>query len=262
VTRDWSISHKGQRRGPFATSAGVQKVVSGEIDAGVRAAHGNNFFASFWRGHYSLPFSFWVVGFFGNLLIVLAIGLSAIFFMRADFDPYLIFAYLGAIWLGVVLWVLFHGVGTWRSASRYAEHMSARGKSRRWANLARLVVVGAAVGSVALFARTGAPQLSEGWRIAFRNDPAIPDFALTVMRNGTELEIAGGLKYGLASDFDKIVRALPQMRIVHLDSVGGRIGEAVKLARLIRERGLATYVSWRCLSACTIAFASGRANAG
>jgi len=192
------------------------------------------------------------------LLILFAIGVSAIFFRRADFDPYLILAYLGAIWLGVGMWVLFHGVGTWRSASRYAENMSARGKSRRWAKLARMVVVGVAVGSVALLASTGAPQLAEGWRIAFRNDPAIPDFALRVIRAGTELEIEGGLKYGLASDFDKVVRASPKIRIVDLNSVGGRIGEAEKLARLIRERGLTTYVSWRCLSACTIAFASGR----
>jgi hypothetical protein len=242
----------------FATRLLAPAAIRGSGSPASLAAQDNGFFVNFWRGHYSLPFSFWVVGFFGILLIVFAIGLSLIFFNRADFDPYLLFAYLVAIWLGTGMWALFHGVGTWRSSRRHAARMSAQGKSALWAKLARIVVVGGAMGLVAGFARTATPQLAEGWRIAFRNDPAIPGFALRVMRNGTELEIAGGLKYGLASDFDKLVRAFPLIETVRLDSAGGRIGEAVKLARLIRERGLATYVSRQCLSACTIAFASGR----
>jgi hypothetical protein len=56
----------------------------------------------------------------------------------------------------------------------------------------------------------------------------------------------------------KILNASRQMRVVHLDSVGGRIGEAAKLNSLIRERQLDAYVSANCLSACTIAFAGGR----
>jgi hypothetical protein len=46
--------------------------------------------------------------------------------------------------------------------------------------------------------------------------------------------------------------------VVHLNSDGGRIGEAKKLYRTIQKRGLATYTSDRCQSACTIAFAAGR----
>src|SRR5262249_28257968 len=49
-----------------------------------------------------------------------------------------------------------------------------------------------------------------------------------------------------------------QLKTVHLDSVGGRLGEGEKLFTLIHERGLNTYVSSRCLSACTLAFAGGR----
>jgi hypothetical protein len=78
------------------------------------------------------------------------------------------------------------------------------------------------------------------------------------MRNGTELEVAGGFKFGLADDVEKLLRASPQVKIIHLNSDGGRIGEAAKLARLLRSRKLTTYTSSRCLSACSLAFASGQ----
>src|SRR5262245_5960125 len=78
------------------------------------------------------------------------------------------------------------------------------------------------------------------------------------MRDGTEAEIVGGLKYGLTDDFLKILGASRQVKVVHLDSIGGRLGEGERLFDIIRSRGLTTYVSSKCLSACTLAFAGGR----
>ena len=106
--------------------------------------------------------------------------------------------------------------------------------------------------------KDGAPQIIETWRIAFQNDPGIPDYSIRVMRDGTEAEIVGGLKYGLADDFVKILGASRHVKIVHLDSTGGRLGEGEKLYEIIRSRGLTTYVSSKCMSACTLAFAGGR----
>ena len=217
-----------------------------------------NFFSKFWRGEYSLPISFWIVGFFGNLLVLLGIGIARFLLQGADFDPYLIFASLGGSWLSVGIWALFQSVGTWRSARRYSAERATKGRINVWAVLAQLLIVCGLVGLLSELAQTGAPQLAATWRIAFQNDPDTPDFTLRVMRNGTELEIAGGLKYGLASDAERIMRASPHVKVVHLNSNGGRIGEAEKLARLIRQRGLITYTSQQCASACTIAFAAGR----
>ncbi|MFX7559753.1 hypothetical protein ABTJ75_18850, partial [Acinetobacter baumannii] len=77
------------------------------------------------------------------------------------------------------------------------------------------------------------------------------------MNDGREAEIAGGIKYGLTRDFERLLDAQPGIRVVHLDSVGGRIGEGKKLNALIRARGLDTYVEANCMSACTLAFAGG-----
>jgi hypothetical protein len=100
--------------------------------------------------------------------------------------------------------------------------------------------------------------LAEAYNIAFLNDPDIPDYAIRVMRDGTEAEIVGGFKYGLTDDFIKILSASRSIKVVHLDSVGGRLGEGRRLYELIRERGLTTYVSGQCMSACTLAFAGGK----
>ncbi len=57
------------------------------------------------------------------------------------------------------------------------------------------------------------------------DDPDVPDYTIHLLNGGTEIEIAGGIKYGLAEDFRKILKASGQVRVVHLDSIGGRLGE-------------------------------------
>ena len=52
--------------------------------------------------------------------------------------------------------------------------------------------------------------------------------------------------------------AFPGVRVVHLDSPGGRVGEGKKLHALIRAHKLDTYVETSCQSACTLAFTAGR----
>lgn len=90
------------------------------------------------------------------------------------------------------------------------------------------------------------------------DDSVLPDYVIRVMRDGTEVEIVGGFKTSLAADTAKVLAALPHVRVIHLDSPGGRRAEGLKLFDLIRARGLSTYVASRCMSACTLAFAGGR----
>ena len=45
------------------------------------------------------------------------------------------------------------------------------------------------------------------------------------MRDNSEIEISGGFKFGLTEDFEKAMREFPGIHVVHLNSVGGRIGE-------------------------------------
>ena len=123
--------------------------------------------------------------------------------------------------------------------------------------LAQANVVLGALALAAALALSSAPSLFEVYRMAFLGDPDIPNYGFRTMRGGTEAEIVGGFKYGLARDFTALMDANPDLRIVHLDSVGGRIGEARHLYRALKARGLETYVAAGCYSACTMAFAAG-----
>jgi hypothetical protein len=221
------------------------------------SAH-TNFFLRFWRGEYSLPISYWVVSFLGNVIVITVIGVMAAAFQVADFNPYLWAGYIVLLWLLVAGWGVIHLVGVWRSATRYQQEKRSQNKSPVWGILAQIALIIGAINLVSQVVKDGVPQLREIGGVAFENDPSVPDYAIRVMRNGTELEIAGGFKYGLADDVAKLMRDSPQVKVVHLNSVGGRLGEAKTLARLIRTKGLTTYTSSRCVSACTIAFGAGR----
>lgn len=110
---------------------------------------------------------------------------------------------------------------------------------------------------VLVFAR-GTPQLVEFYRMAFQNDPRFPDGEFKLLAGGRELSFSGGIKYGVAEALAQELKAAPEVRVLHLHSPGGRLRDASKLAQLVRERGLETYVSNQCLSACTMVFAAGQ----
>lgn len=211
----------------------------------------------FWRGEYSLALSFWVIA---PLVAILAFALpeGVGYLVRAqDFDPSLILAAIVVIWTIVVVAQLYLTVGVWRSAANHRLSTTI-GKRGLWSVAAQAVLLVAALNLLRVFVLTAVPELIEGARMALLDDPGLPPYSMRLMRDGTEAEIAGGFKYGLERDAQTLFASAPQLRVVHLNSAGGRLGEAIKLARLIRARGVVTYTSVACVSACTIAYVAGR----
>lgn len=212
----------------------------------------------FWRGECSLALSFWVIA---PLVIAVAVALpeGVGYVVRAqDFNPFIILAAIVSIWSIVVLAQLYLTVGVWRAAAEHRLDRIIAGGTGLWGVAAQLVLIVAALSLLRIFAQTAAPELTEGMRMAFLDDPALPPYSMRLMRDGTEAEIAGGFKYGLARDAEKLFASAPRLRVVHLNSAGGRVGEAIKLARAIRIRELVTYTSVACTSACTVAYTAGR----
>jgi len=223
-----------------------------------RAHRFDNFVAMNWRGEFSIAMTYWIFGFLANLLAwLVAVIVVAAFRAEDGYEPRSIFFSTFFVWVGILAISMWQTVGVWRSANRHIEQRALLNKKSPWARLAKLAVVLGVLRLVGTFLTTGWPQLLEMGRMSFLDDPDIPSYSIRVMRNGTEAEIAGGFKYGLTDDFSKILDASRQIKVVHLDSLGGRIGEAEKLNRLIRGKTLDTYVSANCMSACTIAFAGG-----
>lgn len=217
-----------------------------------------NWIGRHWQGTLPLWVSYWIVGVVGNLI---AFGL--VFLVTdtmtpdGDFEPVPIFVALVISWSIVVCVGIWQLVGIWRSASRYIRENAERDQPTFWGGAAKVAVVLGAVSLFAQIANAAAPQIKEVYRIAFLNDPDLPAYSLRLTRNGTELELVGGFKYGLDGDLQSVLAAAPDVRVLHLDSVGGRIGEAVKVAKTVGRHRLVTYVAANCLSACTVAFAGG-----
>jgi hypothetical protein len=161
-------------------------------------------------------------------------------------------------WLALLTAAGWQVTAVWRAAGRRIVESNRIGKYALWAGVAKLAMVLWSLQLAYLGFTLGVPQVSELIGITFLRDPGMPDYAIRVMANETEVEISGGLKDGLSKEFSDLLLKLPHIRVVHLNSPGGRLGEAKRLSTIIRERGVITYTSSRCVSACTIPFAAGR----
>lgn len=212
-----------------------------------------NFLVKHWRGDYSLGFSYWVIG---SLLTVIVVAITTAigssnglreFGPRASGTAILVF--YGFV-VTLTLWQL---VGIWRSADKHSQ----RGGKAFWAGLAKVMVVLGLLRAAGDFTTQGIPIMSEGAKLFVGIDNT-PPHQIRLLRDGAELELAGGMPFGTADAVKKSLDAAPAVHIIHLNSQGGRMNEAYQLYKTIKERNLSTYTSADCVSACSLAFLAGR----
>jgi hypothetical protein len=101
------------------------------------------------------------------------------------------------------------------------------------------------------------PVVSEHVRIAM-GDQQFAASRFRLLRAGTELEFSGGINFGAVDELARMLDAASEVRVLHLNSSGGRMAEADLMAAEVRKRQLITYVSEHCESACTHVFLAGR----
>jgi hypothetical protein len=212
-----------------------------------------NFIAKHWRGEYSLGISYWLFGFLVAIFIALMdIALSHFsdaMNLNTQNQGFLILVY----YIVTIMAAVWQIVGVLRSASA---HVS-RGGKHFWAVMAQVVVCLGAFQLFVSFIVNGVPLIREGIDM-IRGTDNIPPYSLRLMRNGTELELAGGIPIGTTDAVRNMLDSSPTVRVIHLNSTGGRITEANKLASLISQRQLITYTPTSCSSACALAFLAGR----
>lgn len=214
----------------------------------------SNYFLRHWRGELSLGISYWVNGglivslFATALIAVLILGMeSAGFSLRA-----IALGSLSLLILAVAIWV-WSVVGIWRSA----KHHVSRGGSRAWAIAARLMVVLGLLAMIGNFFESVLPQAREYGLIIVGKDP-LGKIAVKVAANGQAVIVEGALGEGAASEVETILNATPGAKLLVLNSNGGRILEAERLAMHVKNRSLDTYVEGICASACTYVFLAGK----
>jgi uncharacterized protein DUF4339 len=213
-----------------------------------------NYFIRHWRGELSLPISYWINNILSVLLIyALAALLGAIIGDGKTAGSASIAAAYSSYFLAALAISLWQMIGVWRSAT----HHPARGGKAFWAGLAKLMVIVGAIRMSADFANTFWPIISEHVRISLGDD-RFGTHRFRLLRDGTELEFSGGINVGVAKEFAQMLDAASQVHVLHLNSMGGRIAEADLMASKVRQRGLTTYVSEECDSACTHIFLAGK----
>lgn len=135
-----------------------------------------NFFIRYWRGGYSLPFSYWIVGILSGIVCAaIAIALSVLFASPDGYEPLRFFCFTISVWAFFTLLTFWNTVGLWRSASRYMVERWKHGRGTFWGGLVKFLVVVGMLFNVAYLFMTGVPQIVESYNMAFRGDPDLPD---------------------------------------------------------------------------------------
>lgn len=212
-----------------------------------------NFIIRHWRGHLSLTRSWFLVGgvlsavLFGVLAAGLALFSNASDSLQAIAGASLLFLGLFA---AVRIWA---GVGIWRSAGNHV----ARGGTQFWANIARFLLVLGVLASL-VQARNYGLMASEYVKLAMGKDALGKPAAMTVSDKGRVLLIDGVLSSGSWQVFRDLLNQNTHVEAVHLNSIGGRIFDADRIAGVIREHKFDAQVVEKCASACTIILLAGR----
>jgi hypothetical protein len=212
----------------------------------------SNVLLTHWHGDFGLGTAYWVIGALFTALFVAADRVLGDYLKSRDFGAQGTGAIIVFFFALSAIFVVWQTVGIWRSASKHA----GRGGKTFWAVTAKLMVILGVLRFGAEFATNGYPTVREGVKLMVGIDD-IPAPRIRILRGASELELAGGIPFGTAQKVEDFLQSAPGIKVIHLNSVGGRITEAYKLYRIIREHKLVTFTSSRCLSACTLAFLAG-----
>jgi hypothetical protein len=212
-----------------------------------------NYIIRHWRGHLSLPISYWINGLIIPTALSLALLLTLDYLARTDIGlPSLALLDLAYLVFSAALWI-WSIVGIWRSAGYHEE----RGGSPGWANVARALVILAALGAFGQSHNRFLYLLEQG-QLAFGEDPLGDPAKMVIDPRRKTVLLDGNITAGTAERFEKFMASHPQTTALALRSNGGRTREAERMARLISKRGLNTEARDYCMSACTLLLLAGR----
>ena len=211
-----------------------------------------NYFARHWCGELSLAQSFWLNGLVGAFALACLLGmLNYVVHQYADAQPILWMISLMGTWLAAVLFAVWLCVGVWRSATYYQAS-----NKKFWGGVAKVATTLGVLRLAYNCLFIAAPQIAGMYEMV-SGDARVGPHQFRVLANGEMLEFSGGITFGTAGEFESFLSAMPNVRVVRLKSMGGRIREAQKMSDMIRARKLSTFVMDDCLSACTIMFLGG-----
>ena len=192
-----------------------------------------------WRGEQSLAWSYWVNVTLLSLAVLLAIGLVEEPMSRLELQTAITIALLLILLVSALnVWQL---VGLWRSAGNTMR----RSAKRFWPVVARIVVVfGAIYGAGTVVTATNDLRKAS---LALQ-EPDLAEYELQRVP-GEGLLLTGAINDRSAGEVMEMLGA-SEIRILRIDSYGGLIEPAARLARFVRREGVLVLVESQCWSAC------------
>lgn len=212
---------------------------------------GGNYIAHHWRGDFSLGKAYWLNVVALNIAVILV---STVINMMLG--------HVSNVWgygiavialnLSIPCLTVWQFVGTWRSAGKHVE----RGGQKVWAVLAFVVLTLGGLKAIGTYTTANFPVMKTAFLAMINQSKGAP-YVINVLGKGDEIELAGAMPMGTASAFIQALDAHPGVKIVHLNSSGGIVKEGSLIGAEIKRRGLKTFTSIDCMSACTLAFLAG-----
>ena len=154
-----------------------------------------NYIVRHWRGELSLPVSYWINGIILGNIVIYATRLALSSFVESSKSEYAALIYWLLLYVAITLLSVWHIVGTWRSSDRYT-----REKGRYfWAIFTKIIIVLNFLILLMYYRVTLIPALKESYEWAIWLSDVTWDIELS--EDGQEIEIFGGIGYGISDEF-------------------------------------------------------------
>ena len=210
-----------------------------------------NLIVRYWKGQLSLPMSYWGIG---VLVVLISYGGAQLVqsWIESATSPVQLGIYVLVLYVSIITLVIWQSVGVYRSAGFHP----LRGGSEGWAVTARVMVFIGLVSFSHQMYSIGLPIMSSALQAATGTEK-YPATNFRILNEGADLELFGGLEIGSETLLEEQLQQYPDVKRIHLHSVGGRILAAKRMMKTITKYRLDTYVRTECSSSCTLLFLAG-----
>lgn len=219
-----------------------------------------------WRGWLRLPVSLGLLTALPWAVMLALVGALGWWFDAEGGEQQLCALALLLAWTVLVALQLWGSVGAWRAAAETAgaatavaaaaaQAAEADGNTRR-ARMAQATIAMLALVTLFAAASSFVPRLPDLVHAAGGSDP-LGQLQIAVSADGTRLALRGAIGSGDAARVRRHAEGLAALRLVELQSPGGRLHEARQLAALVHSRGWTTRATGPCDEACSLVFLAG-----
>jgi hypothetical protein len=183
---------------------------------------------SHWRGEQSLARSYLVNMLLFTFVLSVCLNTSERILQDDLNSPWQIFAWVAGIYSACFIIWIWQAVGCWRSANGRITKTGKLG----WARLVQAMIVLGVFANLAGL-KSVAQMTNEVFNVVTRTDN-MQDVHITLL-DGTELAINGFITFDVPVEVEKYLKYNPNIKYLHLNSPGGRIGPARDLRDLWRS---------------------------